>query len=152
MKIVEQSLPMRLLGCYRLYRNRVLTLGFCEMLLSGFVLEESAAWTPSNVAAQFEQRGVWCWHLPFFWLPHVPEMLIQGKADEFYTHFVTAECYNPTAIPAEVLQEWIRGCKVPGGLRGVLETYRAAFVNAETNRSLGREKLTLPVLIIGAPE
>ena len=132
--------------------DRVLTLSFCEMLLTGYGLEDSALWSPENVAAQFEQRGVWCWHLPFFWIPHVPEMLIQGKEDEFWTHFVTAECYHPTAIPPDVMEEWIRNCKAPGGLRGILETYRSAFVNAKVNRDLGREKLTLPVMTVGAPE
>lgn len=56
-----------------LYRDRVQTLSFCEMLLSGFGLEDSALWSPYNVAAQFEQRGVWCWYvlrivLVQFWL------------------------------------------------------------------------------------
>ena len=61
-----------------LYRQQVLSLSFCEMLLSGFGLEESSFWTPENVSAQFRQQGVWCWHLRFFFIPHVPEMLIPG--------------------------------------------------------------------------
>lgn len=44
-----------------LYRDRVLTLSFCEMLLSGLGLEESALWSKENVSAQFRQEGVWCW-------------------------------------------------------------------------------------------
>ena len=44
-----------------LYRERVLTLSFCEMLLSGLGLEESSFWTEENVTAQFRQDGVWCW-------------------------------------------------------------------------------------------
>lgn len=67
------------------------------MLLSGFGLEESTVWSPANVAAQYEQRGVWCWHIPFFWLPHVPEMLISGKEEEFWTHFMKAECWKCVA-------------------------------------------------------
>ena len=66
------------------YRDRVLTLSFGEMLISGFGLEESSFWTKENISAQFEQRGVWCWHLGFFFIPHVPEMLIQGKEREFW--------------------------------------------------------------------
>ena len=70
-----------------MYRERVLTLSFCEMLLSGFGLEESSFWTAENVGAQYEKRGVWCWHLGFFFIPHVPEMLIQGKEREFWVCF-----------------------------------------------------------------
>jgi len=42
-------------------RERVLTLSFGEMLLSGLGLEESSFWTKENVTAQFRQQGVWCW-------------------------------------------------------------------------------------------
>lgn len=44
-----------------LYRDRVLKLSFCEMLLSGLGLEESNLWSPSNVSAQYRMEGVWCW-------------------------------------------------------------------------------------------
>ncbi|ETI28888.1 hypothetical protein G647_01340 [Cladophialophora carrionii CBS 160.54] len=118
-----------------LYRDRALSLSFGEMLLSGFGLEESSFWTPENVSAQFRQQGVWCWHLGFFFIPHVPEMLIQGHE-----------------LEAHALDHWIECVKQPGCLRGILETYRAGFKNAEINRGLAREKLTLPVMTIGAPE
>jgi pimeloyl-ACP methyl ester carboxylesterase len=67
-----------------MYRDRVLKLSFCEMVISGFGLEETSFWTPENVTAQFRQKGVWCWHLGFFFLPHIPEMLIQGHEREFW--------------------------------------------------------------------
>ncbi|EMC93857.1 hypothetical protein BAUCODRAFT_124609 [Baudoinia panamericana UAMH 10762] len=134
------------------YRNRVLKLSFCEMLLSGFGLEESSFWTPDNVSAQFRQQGVWCWHLPFFWMPHVPEMLIQGREREFWEMFIKQECYNPTSIEPKALDHWIECVKQPGGLRGILETYRSAFKNAEINKELAKKKLTIPVMTIGAPE
>lgn len=44
-----------------LYRDRVLKLSFCEMLLSGLGLEESSYWTKENITAQFREDGVWCW-------------------------------------------------------------------------------------------
>nr|POF07197.1 soluble epoxide hydrolase [Quercus suber] len=44
-----------------MYRERVLKLSFCEMLLSGLGLEESSFWTPENVSAQYRMDGVWCW-------------------------------------------------------------------------------------------
>jgi hypothetical protein len=44
----------------------VKTLCFAEMLLSGEGLEEWSFFTPENVAAQFNLKGVWVWHIPFF--------------------------------------------------------------------------------------
>ncbi|WP_417525501.1 alpha/beta fold hydrolase [Marinovum sp.] len=133
-------------------RDRVKTLSFCEMLLSGEGLEEASFFTPDNVSAQFRQNGVWVWHIPFFWIPHLPEMLIQGKERAFWEFWIKAETWNPNAISKEALDEWIACLTAPGGLRGTLETYRAAFRNAEIVRELKQEKLTLPIMTVGAPE
>ena len=133
-------------------RDRVKTLSFCEMLLSGLALEEASFFTPENISAQFRQKGVWVWHIPFFWIPHIPEMLITGHEREFWEFWIKAETWNPTAITDEAIDEWIARLMAPGGLRGVLETYRAALKNADANRELMREKLTLPIMTVGAPE
>jgi pimeloyl-ACP methyl ester carboxylesterase len=136
-----------------LYPSNVLSLSFCEMLLSGYGLEASAAWNPTNVAAQFRMKGVWCWHLPFFWIPHVPELLITGKEREFWEHFIKAECYDPSTIEERVLDHWIECVKQPGCLSGILATYRCAFKSAEINRTLVEKgKLEIPVMSVGAPE
>lgn len=42
------------------YRDRVIKLSFCEMLLTGFWLEGSNVWPESNVTAQMRIQGVWC--------------------------------------------------------------------------------------------
>ena len=69
------------------YRERVIKVCFGEMVLSGFGLEESNIWSAEHVTRQYRQKGVWCWHLSFFWIPHVPEMLIQGHEREFWVSF-----------------------------------------------------------------
>lgn len=134
------------------FRNRVRTLSFCEMLLSGQGLEEWSNFTPENISAQFRQKGVWVWHIPFFWIPHIPEMLIQGREREFWEFWIKAETYNPNAITDEAIDEWIARIQAPGGLRGVLETYRAGLKNGDINARLKQEKLTLPIMTVGAPE
>ncbi|MEZ2129644.1 MULTISPECIES: alpha/beta hydrolase [unclassified Sinorhizobium] len=133
-------------------RERVLTLSFCEMMLSGLGLEELSFFTPENITAQYRQQGVWNWHLPFFWIPHVAEMLITGREREFWEYWIKAETWNPTAIDDSAISEWVARLTAPGGLRGCLETYRAGLKNAEINRRLSKEKLDLPVMTIGAPE
>jgi len=71
---------------------------------------------------------------------------------EFWEFWIRAETWNPTAITGEAIEEWIARLMSPGGLRGVLETYRAAFKNASINEELRKVRLTLPVLTVGAPE
>ena len=66
--------------------------------------------------------------------------------------FMKQECYNPAMIEPKALDHWIECVKQPGGLRGILETYRSAFKSAEVNRELAKKKLTIPVMTIGAPE
>ena len=134
------------------YRDRVMKLSFCEMLLSGLGLEESSFLTKDNATAQFEQRGVWCWHLTLFALPHVPEMLVAGKEREFWEMFIKQECYNPSAIEEKALSHWVECAKQPGGNTGIFDTYRSVFKNAEINMELAKKKLTIPVMTVGAPE
>ena len=132
--------------------ERVKTLSFCEMLLSGEGLEEWSHFTPENISSQFRQKGVWVWHIPFFWIPHLPEMLITGREREFWEFWIKAETWNPYAISEEAINEWISCLKAPGGLRGCLETYRAGLKNAEINKELKKRRLSLPIMTVGAPE
>lgn len=79
-------------------------------------------------------------------------MLIRGREHEFWEMFMKEECYDPMSIEPVALEHWIGCAKSPGTLRGILETYRAAFKNAEINKEIAKTKLTIPVLTIGAPE
>jgi len=133
-------------------RQRVKALSFCEMLLSGAGLEEWSNFNTENISAQFRQKGVWVWHIPFFWIPHLPEMLITGHEREFWEFWIKAETWNPNAISEEALTEWIACLRAPGGLRGCLETYRAGLKNARINKELSAVKLELPIMTVGAPE
>jgi pimeloyl-ACP methyl ester carboxylesterase len=135
-----------------LYPDRVTHLSFCEMMLSERLTKQSF-FTRDNISAQYNQKGVWNWHIPFFWLPHVPEMLIQGKEEEFWTHFMKAECYNPSALDQLAVNEWVRCSKAPGGLRGILETYRSHWVNVDVEQEImDKGKLKCKVMTVGALE
>ncbi|WP_252312474.1 alpha/beta fold hydrolase [Sinobaca sp. H24] len=101
------------------YPERVKALSFAEMLLSGQGLEEWSNFTPENVSAQYNLKGVWLWHIPFFWIPHIPEMLISGHEREFWEFWIKQETWNPNAITNEALDEWIAKLTAPGGLRDV---------------------------------
>lgn len=135
-------------------RDRVKSLSFCEMAISGFGLEETSYWTQENVTAQYRQQGAWCWHLGFFAVPHVPEMLIQGHEREFWETFMRQECYDPTAIEPAALDHWVDCSVQPGGVRGILETYRAGPKSAAHHRELleAGGKLKVKTMAIGAQE
>ena len=133
-------------------REVVHHLSFGEMMLSGMGLEELSHFTEENIAARMERRGTWKWHNPFFYLQGVPEMLITGREREFWTWWMRAEMWNPAALPADLVDEWIAHIAAPSGLRGLLDTYRAPFANAATNRDLAAQPLSAPVLAIGARE
>ena len=62
------------------------------------------------------------------------------------------ECYNPLKIEPIALNHWIECVKQPGCLRGILETYRSGFKNGEIHQEIAKNKLTLPIMTIGAPE
>jgi pimeloyl-ACP methyl ester carboxylesterase len=140
------------------------------MLLSGYGLDKASQFSEANVMLQYEQRGVWTWHIPFFYQIDIATMLITGHEEAFWTFFMEAECYNPVALSRQAIAEWTGLAKGPGGLRGILETYRAGLVNGEftlvgfdvelrvdglagqINRQLVPDKLAMPVMTIGSPE
>ena len=70
-------------------------------------------------------------------------MLIAGKEEEFWTFFMESECYNPIALSRQALREWVDSARGPGGLRGILETYRADLVNRMSFDSLATIVLML---------
>ena len=134
------------------FPERVLTLSFCEMMLSGFGLEEQSFFTPENVGAKYSGTGHWLWHLPFFFLPDIPELLMVGKEREFWEPWIKAETWDPGAIDEEALEGWMAHLRSAGGIRGVLETYRAAFENARINREIIAQGVDTPIMTVGAPE
>ncbi|KEZ67867.1 hydrolase [Pseudomonas amygdali pv. tabaci str. ATCC 11528] len=130
--------------------DRVKALSFAEMMLSGFGLEERSFLTEKNVKEAGDHSGVWEWHVPFFFTPDVPEMLLAGKAHEFWTYWLNKQSYDPTAYPEELKEEWITLLSTPHGLRGTLDTYKATLENARINKSLHGKLSGKPVMTIGA--
>lgn len=133
-----------------MHPDRIVALSFAEMMLSGYGLEERSFLTEKNVTEGEERRGVWEWHVPFFFKPDVPEMLIAGKEREFWTYWLDNQSYDPTSLPDDLRDEWISLLATPHGLRGTLDTYKATLENAKVNRSLEGRLPATPVMTIGA--
>lgn len=135
-------------GIAAMFPDRVNTLSFSEMVLSGEGLQEWSYLTKENLEAD----EPWLWHISFFWLDEYPEMLISGKEREFWSDWMKAEMYDPTALSEEDIDEWVSKQKRPGGLRGTMETYRATLKNAEQIQELKQEKIDMPILTVGSEE
>lgn len=129
--------------------ERVKALSFAEMLLSGYGLESRSFLTEANLSDNASRRAPWEWHVPLFFNTEVAELLITGKGREFWTYWIESQAFDPTAIPADLLDEWISLLSTPHGLRGMLDTYRATLENAKINRALQGQLPSTPTIAIG---
>lgn len=136
------------------FPEKVRAMSFGEMAVSGFGIEEAGYFTERNVRGEYNRTGKWLWHVPFFFVQNIPEMLLAGKESEFWHFLLAASAYDPTKLDQEILDEWSRHYVAPGGIRGILETYRAELVNIRTNEKIleTQGKLSLPVVTQGGVE
>ena len=125
--------------------DRVKKLVYQEMILPGYGLEDYSFLTHENVSTY-----VWLWHINFYNVPDVPELLITGKEREYFTYFIKHECHDPTAISEDNLNEYIRCYSSPGGLRCCFNIYRATLESGRQNKESAKKKLKMPVLAVGS--
>lgn len=127
------------------YPEKVHKLSYGEMLLPGFGLEE---W--SNLNSDNVNSNHFLWHVNFFHVRDIPEMLIQGREQLFWETWMKNETYDPAAITQDCVQEWARTSSAPGGLRAIFEVYRATFKNIKDDEEWAKSKLPMPVLAVGS--
>ena len=79
-------------------------------------------------------------------------MLITGREREYFSHFIKNEAYDPAGVSNDTIDEYVRCYSGPGGLRCILEIYRATLRDGELNRRALEEggKLKCPVLAVGS--
>ena len=122
----------------------VTRLVFQEMLLPGAGLEDWSALTPDNVSS-----GHWLWHINFYSVPNVPELLLTGHEREYFSWFLRNECCRPAELTQDAVEEYIRCYSSPGGLRAMFNIYRASLTDAA--QMAQHPRLTMPVLAVGSP-
>lgn len=86
----------------------------------------------------------------FYNVRDFPELLISGREKAYFSHFIRHECYDPTAITEEAIDEYVRCYSAPGGLRSMFEVYRATFQDAEFFLEASKTKAQMPVLALGS--
>ena len=102
---------------------------------------------PGFLPPEVGGNGPWWWG--FYQTPDVPELLIEGKEREYLSWFIKGLAYNPSAITEEDIDVFASYAMAPGGLRSQFEHFRAHDMNAEQNKESAKNKITMPVLVLG---
>ena len=91
------------------------------------------------------------WHHAFHMTPDLPEALVQGRERQYLSWFLREYCWQPDAIDAASVDEFVRAYSQPGALRAGFSYYRAIPLNAERNRAWrdAGGRLPMPVLAVG---
>ena len=90
------------------------------------------------------------WWFIFHQTPNVPEALVQGKEMMYLSWFFRGLPYNPSAITEADINEYVNHYSAPGGMHAGFEYYRAFPQDAIQNQNYSKNKLTMPVLAMGA--
>jgi len=89
------------------------------------------------------------WHIRFFQVRDVPEMLVSGHERPFLSWFYNNQAVNAGAFTDDVLDTYSRAYSAPGALRASFEYFRAFQQDALDNTAFAKTKLAVPVLGIG---
>jgi pimeloyl-ACP methyl ester carboxylesterase len=89
------------------------------------------------------------WHVGFFNVRDLPEMLIAGQERQFLVWFHNSWAVNARAFTNEAEDTYARAYSMPGALRAGFEYYRAFPEDVRANAEFSKRKLAMPVLGIG---
>ncbi|MDP9260209.1 MAG: alpha/beta hydrolase [Actinomycetota bacterium] len=124
-----------------LHPGEVVALGIVEMALPGVGVMEGAM--------QPRPGGQWLWHMGFQSVPDIPELLVSGHERAYLQWFFEHFAYNPTAITAADLDEYVSAIMQVGALRAGMGVYQAYFETAEQVVSHAKKPLEMPVVAYG---
>ena len=102
---------------------------------------------PGFLPPEFGENGPW-W-FAFYQVPDLPEALLEGKEREYISWFMKGLAYNPSAITEEDIDVFVSHVSAPGGMRAAFEHFRAFPLDAEQNEESSKDKITMPVLVLG---
>jgi pimeloyl-ACP methyl ester carboxylesterase len=90
------------------------------------------------------------WHHAFHQTPDLPEALIVGREDIYFTWFYRNYGARPDAISQADIDEYLRVYRQPGALRAGFSFYRAIPQDVADNAAIAASfKLPMPVLALG---
>lgn len=126
------------------YPNEVLSLTYLE---EPVLLQKNLQQIFNFAPETMQSGGLWWW--TFSLAANIPEQLIAGHEREFLSYFYNTYCYDPTAINAEVIDEYLRTFATSEGLSGALGVYRAIFESIKQTERFADRKIAIPILALG---
>lgn len=112
------------------------------VMLSG-ILTKIISYTPEAM----EKGSMWWWVLPL--APGVPESLVVGHERAFLNWFYDRSTFSRDSIGPADVDEYLRTFAGREGVLGAMGVYRAAFTTIGQTEPLTRNKVRVPVVVIG---
>ena len=123
------------------FPEAVSALGVVEMVLPGVGIMEEAMKPRSG--------GQFLWHMGFQSVPDVPELLVRDHERAYLRWFFEHFAYDPGAITAADLDEYVAAITQVGALRAGLAVYQAYFETADQVAAHAGRPLSIPVVAYG---
>ncbi|MCX2731426.1 alpha/beta hydrolase [Saccharopolyspora sp. NFXS83] len=119
----------------------VTRLAIAEMLIPG--ISPSPPLIPED-----RWSSDFAWHYNFNRTTDINERLVEGREHLYFGHQFATKAATPTAVPAAVVDVYVRALRIPGALRASFEFYRA--IDEIIGQSASRKKapVEIPVLAI----
>jgi pimeloyl-ACP methyl ester carboxylesterase len=91
------------------------------------------------------------WHHAFHMTPDLPERLVEGREREYLSWFYREFSWQPNAVEAQDVDEYLRTYSQPGAMRAGFSYYRNIPRNIADNQALLQSgfRLPMPVLAVG---
>lgn len=121
-------------------RQRIRSLVLSEASIPGAGGEEllnfSRSWNP-------------LWFFPFLATPDLPQQLLEGRQDEFFTWILQHMTATPEALTDADLAVYLDAYRDPDALRTTCGYYAETWTTAEQVRTAAATPLDIPVLSVG---
>lgn len=104
---------------------------------------------PTRIIAEtfdIDKARIGYWFFAFLGVADLPEALIAGNEEVFFTYFLRGWLHNPELLSQEEIDVYITNYKQPGAVRGSCADYRAAPQDVAQDIEDADELIDCPVL------
>lgn len=92
------------------------------------------------------------WHFPFNRALEINHKMVEGREDIYFGHQFASKASTPTAIPAAVVDVYVRALRLPGALHASFEYYREIDRILEQSEERKKTPLAIPVLAVSGTD
>lgn len=121
--------------------DRVSTLTLVDAALPGIS-------APPSALPRTQREAAFAFHFTLNRLSALNEQLVSGREDVFVADQFATKAASPQAIPAHVVDVYVRMQRLPGALHGYFSHYRALDDTITQNEQRAQTPLQMPVLAV----